>query len=54
MSEVPLCGGAEYPVTGEGVIFDPQHVIGPYRGTSLIRNQPPLGPFSRAMHRVLR
>ena len=24
-----------------------------YRGTSLIRNYPPLGPHSRAMHRVL-
>jgi hypothetical protein len=25
----------------------------PYRGTSLIRSNPPLGPYSMAMHRAL-
>ena len=28
-------------------------VAGVYRGTSLIRNTPLLGPYSRTMHRVM-
>ena len=28
-------------------------VLGPYRGTSLKRNRPPLGPYSRPMPRAL-
>ena len=30
----PLQGYHAYPSSGEGVIFDPQQVAGPYRGYS--------------------
>ena len=54
MGEVPL-----YILeVAMGVVFDPWQVVGPprfalwYRGTSLIRNRPPLGPYSRPMPRA--
>ena len=53
---------------GEGAMIDPQQVVGAYvsttvgvygtesrpsyRGTSLIRNSAPLGPYSRTMSRA--
>jgi len=31
-----------------------RHMVIPYRGTLLIRNQPPIGSYSRSMLRALR
>ena len=51
MGEVPL-----YPVSGERVIFVLEQIVGAleaYRGTSLVRNRLPLGPYSRPIPRGL-
>ena len=43
------CGSRRATTSGEGVIFDPQQVLGPCRGTSLTRNIPPVGPYRSPM-----
>ena len=46
MSKVPLCKG---PVTA---VCNPPRARDGYRGTSLIRNSAPLGPYSRTIPRA--
>ena len=50
MSEVPLYVGAEGLV---GVMYDPPVIHRGCRGTSLIRNNPLLGPCCKTMSRAI-
>ena len=46
-----------HPFSGEGLIFDPQQIVGPltsaYRSTSLIKGRHLLGPYRRPMAMTL-